>query len=344
MFPMSERPFLFLYRDLGALKICIPPGEVFFSVPMVVASRQEMGLVYGNEALAADNSWQLTWLEGSVGELEIFRSFFDFVFQQPVVLRNIEKCDDLLLAFDPVLVASYNIHKEYFQELSTSLFLPSLANNYSRETDYLSLFGRNEIGVRYGLIIRGDYTRMRHCSGIYDLAYPKVYVKVGFDTMVNLFIKLLCEKGYDFTVAKDRLLCYNLVMDCCYVALDFDKEMERIEKLDEPLHEITMEDGTVLELGKECIVAPEVLFNPGLAGIDEDGIMSLFRIYDVAALSALPPLILSGGCATSLNGLSERIQKEFTKGKNVDLQIMKSNPKEDALRWHEWLICTEFGS
>jgi len=340
---MTTRRLLLMYIEQGVLKVCVPPGEILCTVPMVAARKQEMPAVFGNRALAKDKSWELNWFQGGEVQHGLFRDFIDFVLQQPVVFEVAYKCTQLLLGVQPVLVPASNGKQEHFDSNTAySFFYQQLSLTVTiRVISYLSLYGRDDIDVRYCLNVEADYARIRSLNSI---RFHKTYIKVGFDTIVNLFIKLLCEKGYDFTVAKDRLLCYNLVMDCCYVALDFDKEMERIEKLDEPLHEITMEDGTVLELGKECIVAPEVLFNPGLAGIDEDGIMSLFRIYDVAALSALPPLILSGGCATSLNGLSERIQKEFTKGKNVDLQIMKSNPKEDALRWHEWLICTEFGS
>eukprot|EP00510_Aplanochytrium_minuta_P001073 CAMPEP_0184020986 /NCGR_PEP_ID=MMETSP0954-20121128/9661_1 /TAXON_ID=627963 /ORGANISM="Aplanochytrium sp, Strain PBS07" /LENGTH=182 /DNA_ID=CAMNT_0026302923 /DNA_START=381 /DNA_END=929 /DNA_ORIENTATION=- len=180
---------------------------------------------------------------------------------------------------------------------------------------------------------------MRRGESKFRVSFDKVYVKVGFDTVVNLFIKLLCEKGYNFTTAQDRLFCQKLVMDYCYVALDFEKELERIDNLDGPLHEITLEDGTVLELGKECIIAPEVLFNPGLVGMDEKSIMSLFQQYEFMAQPAFPPLILVGGCAPALNGLGERIQLELQRMKknSVDpINILKSNIHEDVTRWLEW--------
>jgi len=342
---MSGNSTLIIYGELGVLKLCVGLEDPFYTIPLVTAKKHGESRVFGKPALEKDETWEVTWLKGGEAQKGKFMGFFFFVFQQSEVQERVEECKFSVVVIDPALSPNSIEPQLSWSTIHVNMLPARLRVRilYGGNTSLLR-FERDGMDRALKLDVLGDFT----CSG-YTQWRGRRYsnsgvVTVGFDTIVNLFIKLLCEKGYDFTVAKDRLLCYNLVMDCCYVALDFDKEMERIEKLDEPLHEITMEDGTVLELGKECIVAPEVLFNPGLAGIDEDGIMSLFRIYDVAALSALPPLILSGGCATSLNGLSERIQKEFTKGKNVDLQIMKSNPKEDALRWHEWLICTEFGS
>jgi len=333
---------LLMYLEQGVVKVCVPPGDFFLIIPLVIASRQGKPSVFGNEALAKDESWELTWLKRGSTQKELFRALFEFVVQQPVVLKNAENCRELLLAFEPVLVPSSSDTEGYLETLSAfSIFYNFPIKSRSRSIDYLSLFERGEIGVRYGLHVAGDYTRLRRCRNVNAFSQYRNYVKVGFDTIVNLFIKLLCEKGYDFTATKDRLFCQRLVMDYCYVALDFEKELERIENLDGPLHEITLEDGTVLELGKECIIAPEVLFHPGLVGIDEAGIMSLFQKYDVAVLSALP-LILSGGCAIGLNGLSERIQREIVNDENIDLklEITKSNIQEDSVRWFEWLTKT----
>eukprot|EP00510_Aplanochytrium_minuta_P000229 CAMPEP_0184019594 /NCGR_PEP_ID=MMETSP0954-20121128/8840_1 /TAXON_ID=627963 /ORGANISM="Aplanochytrium sp, Strain PBS07" /LENGTH=198 /DNA_ID=CAMNT_0026301281 /DNA_START=459 /DNA_END=1052 /DNA_ORIENTATION=- len=188
-------------------------------------------------------------------------------------------------------------------------------------------------GRSYSFNISGNFTML----GIYDemrKSFARVkYVKVGFDTIVDHFIKLLCEKGYNITDTRDRLFCHKLVMDYCYVALDFDKELERIEKLDGPLHEITLEDGSILELGKECIMATEVLFKPGLVGMDEESIMSLFKKQGYL----LSPLVFAGGCASDLKGLGERLQLELqamTKNLFDDpFTIVKTNLRQDATHW-----------
>mmetsp|Transcript_14651 Transcript_14651/g.17113 ORF Transcript_14651/g.17113 Transcript_14651/m.17113 type:complete len:155 (+) Transcript_14651:720-1184(+) len=147
---------------------------------------------------------------------------------------------------------------------------------------------------------------------------------------------MLCKKGYKFTTLKDRLFCHKLVMDYCYVALDFEKELERIESLGVPLHEIVMEDGCVLELDKECIMATEILFNPRLVGLDEDDIISLFLAQGIMDVSGEAPFMLTGRCASGLKGLVERIHRElepFNRGFiEYPRKIIQVNIREDAVR------------
>jgi len=82
--------------------------------------------------------------------------------------------------------------------------------------------------------------------GWYGKTVPLGYIKVGFDSIVNLFMKLLSEKGYNFTDTRDRLFCRKLVMGICYVSLDVEKELERIENFDVPVHKIVTNEARVL--------------------------------------------------------------------------------------------------
>jgi len=187
------------------------------------------------------------------------------------------------------------------------------------------------------LNIATEFTCIRRSESELGYFSANSFIKIGIDSIVNLFIKLLCEKGYDFTSSENRLLCQSLVMEYCYVATDFEKELERIQNLDEPLHEVEMEDGTVLELGKECIIAPEVLFNPGLVGMDEANVMSLFEREDFRSCSRNIPLILTGRFCPHLKGFRERIQHELESA-NVrfaekPINFVDSNIGEDILRF-----------
>jgi len=318
---MSELRTLFLYGELGNLKICILPEEPFLTIPMVSAHKEGEELVFGNKALEKDESWQLVWLR-DWKDTRDHSAFLLYLFQQPVVHKALGKCNRLVTTVPSIL-----------PHIPT---LPSDSRKYQVTEKHLSVVGRQELGIRYAFNILGDTSNAwlgKHTDGFFSRSRS---VKVGFDTIVNLFIKLLCEKGYAFTAPKDWLLCERLVMDYCYVALDFEKELIRIENLDDPLHEVVMEDGTVLQLGKECIMAPEVLFNPGIVGIDEYSIMALFHL-EVYLLPHFPSVILCGGCAPTLKGLGARIQRELETidEKYVDnpINIIKTNIREDALRY-----------
>jgi len=330
---------LFLYEELSVLKVCIPPAVPFYTIPMVAASNEEQEVVFGDAALEKGEDWQLTWLRGGIRHEELYNALFRFVFHQPEVTKAAKNCLKILVGVPYVLVTwtkYLGVEYIYYKHSHAYLSGTSLETLTCTE-DRLSTFRRDRRGTRYSLNISGEFTILWRLEDRRTMFTESKYTKVGFDTIVNLFMKLLCEKGYNFTDTRDRLFCHKLVMDYCYVALDFDKELERIEKLDGPLHEITLEDGSILELGKECIMATEVLFNPGLVGMDKDNIMSLFQHGEFTSLLRAPPLILSGGCASGLKGLGERILEELKtvheKFIRTPYQIMKSNVREDAIRW-----------
>lgn len=337
---MSEDKVLLLYSELSVLKVCIPPEEPFFSIPMVVARKEGKAMVFGFKALAKDESWQLTWLQGGKAQRGLISPLFRFVYRHPIVQKHIPQCRYLLVAFPFVLSQRGEHNGESFEYDTVPAYgFPFRLIPSSHPEDDLCLFARAGWGTCYSLNISGDFTSLRSMN-----SYPlptSTFIKVGFDTIVNLFIKLLCEKGYDFTAPRDRLFCQDLVMDYCYLALDFEKELERIENLDKPLYEITLEDGTVLELGKECIMAPEVLFNPALVGIDGEGIKIFLENELLLRLDHVPTVRFAGGCAPRLKGLEKRILHELgTMDKNLfqnRVKIVRTNRMEDVTRWYSRL-------
>mmetsp|Transcript_14841 Transcript_14841/g.17350 ORF Transcript_14841/g.17350 Transcript_14841/m.17350 type:complete len:342 (-) Transcript_14841:109-1134(-) len=335
---MSRNNTLLLYGELGFLKVCVAPSEPFLSIPMVTASKPEEITVFGTDALEKDESWELIWLQDERTEAETCEAFYGFVLRQPEVLEAAETCKYLLVAIQYAFISDDSTQGGFFDYYSPLIqhYSPSLEHCTASE-ERLSVIGRQALGTRFALNISGDITSLRKCTLAEGYVPCTGFVKIGFDAIVNQFIKLLCEKGYDLTGLKGRLFCQELVLDYCYVALDLEKELERIENLEGPLHEVAMEDGTVLELGKECIIAPEVLFNPGLVGMDEDNIMSLFERSSFITTPNFPPLVFVGGCAAELKGLGERIQHELKNmnAKYLDhpVNMIKTSMREDVLRF-----------
>jgi len=339
---MSGDDALLLYAEQGVLKVSVSLKKPFFVIPLVSASKQGEDMVFGNDALEKDESWELTWLQGGKDQRRYFEALYYFVVRQPAVRKVLRKCKSIVCAYRYVLALGQNEAEEFFDyddyvpPLTASLPDVYDIKMYTACEDELFVFGRVELGgARYGFIISGHFTSIWCCLRMNGFGMIKCYVNIGFDTIVNLFIKLLCEKGYDFTARHNRFFCQKLVLDYCYVALDFEKELERIENLDGPLHEITLEDGTVLELGKECIIATEVLFNPGLVGMDESNILSLLQEEEFPSLLHYAPIFLAGEWAPALQGLDERILRELDLlGENpIERTIIKSNMQEDVMRY-----------
>lgn len=101
----------------------------------------------------------------------------------------------------------------------------------------------------------------------------------------------------------------------CYVARDPLAELQRPES--ELLRRYTMPDGRVLELGRERVLAPELLMAPEKGGEGEAG-QGLPRLILEAALKCpidarLPLLqnILLVGGGTLLPGLPARLEDEI---------------------------------
>jgi len=332
---MSKNNVLFLYPELGILKVCIVPAEPFYTIPLIAATKDGEEIAFGEDALEKDESWELNWLQGGKAQKDLFIALFRFVFLQPQVLKAEAKCNKILVAIQCALRTFRSGTGDYLDSNADHVFsFKTLLPTNSCSESFLASSAVEGNHSRFSLNILEDHTSMRYFRPWGTMRWSTRYVIVGVGAVVNLFIKLLCEKGYSFTDTRDRLLCYKLVMDYCYVALDFDKELERIEKLDGPLHEITLEDGSILELGKECIMATEVLFKPELVGKDEKSIMSLFQQYYFADWSNSPPVLLIGGCASSLKGLGERIQQELRHIDciNAPIQIIKTEIREDAAK------------
>mmetsp|Transcript_338 Transcript_338/g.520 ORF Transcript_338/g.520 Transcript_338/m.520 type:complete len:128 (-) Transcript_338:220-603(-) len=93
--------------------------------------------------------------------------------------------------------------------------------------------------------------------------------------------------------------------------MNVDEEVERVKRLGGVLHEVTLDNGFEIELGTECFMAPEVMFNPGLIGFDED--LSLTKMYvDILATTQGDPIHcrFAGSFLSSLTGFKERLQHE----------------------------------
>jgi actin-related protein len=157
-------------------------------------------------------------------------------------------------------------------------------------------------------------------------------------------MKILRERGYNFTTTSEREVVRDMKEKLCYVALDFKKELETaassssLEKQEletaassSSLEKQEMEtaasssslemsyelpDGDVITVGNERFRCPEVLFHPSFLGKEACGIH--FAIYNSIMKCDMymhkelyANIILSGG-NTMYPGFAERFKKEIT--------------------------------
>lgn len=122
-------------------------------------------------------------------------------------------------------------------------------------------------------------------------------------------MKLLAQKGFSADTTAEQEVVRMIKAKVCYVAQDFNSEVASVpdEKFDLP-------DQKSIKLSSERIEAPELLFEPNLAGLEGDGIAT--AIYnsitscdpDIQA-SLYGAIVLAGG-TTMMKGFAQRVEKD----------------------------------
>ncbi len=144
------------------------------------------------------------------------------------------------------------------------------------------------------------------------LPHAVIRLNFGGRKLTDYLIKLFFERGYILNTTAQRQMAQDLKEKLCYVALDFEKEMQTTAGNEQAY---TLTDDEEIRIGNECFHCTEALFQPHLIGFEflagiHDDIFKSIMICDANIRSELfANIVLSGG--TSLfPGLAERIQKE----------------------------------
>jgi len=150
--------------------------------------------------------------------------------------------------------------------------------------------------------------------------------------LTKYMMKILTEKGHSFTTSAEREIVRDMKEKLCYIALNYDDELQSAEEDSKMEKQYELPDGNVVKVKSERFRAPEVLFQPNLIGKEAEGIHRLtfdsIQKCDIDIRKDLYTNVVLSGGTTMFQGISERLEKEIKALAPPNVKVKIVSPPE----------------